>query len=698
MKKSSSSPVCVLESLEPRLAPAGTLTLSTAGGVLTITGDAADNGIQILDVPGTGQWQISDFGGLTTTFLLNGAMVASGTTFAAQTAIKAVLGDGNDEMMILPSAAPSSMLLPGGINVSAGKGNDEFFIGTSSTQVLVTGAVTVDMGEGNDLFDATLTAIYTGAVKITSGLGDDTVRIDGNTADQVFQKGLTVDMGKGDNTFAATVLRLAVTGAFNLLDAGDVGVTPDILFSSDTVTMDGTAAITIGAGNSIVTVGDETTDLYQFGAGLKIAAGAGNDTIAFNGRQTYAGAVIVDLKDGANTTRIEDNSVFAAPSLAINGGLGDDKVFLDNSSITVINAALAMNLGNGNNEFQTLMSVDLTVGSLSLLAGTGTDTVNYTGASLRVLGAMTLNLGAGNSNVDLAPTVSAYVGGLLTLTGTTGTDDIDFNTPDFRIGGLTANLGGGPNTLHTFGTSLQIVGGVTYVGGNGDDRLEVANNSFIVARNIQFTGGGSPAADVMFLQPVTGSVGSIIYNGGAGLDGLGLGDTDAVTTTRFTVNGAVTASFGAGNTATIITDTFVHGLVNITAAGIATATDALTLRDSTFNSAVNITLGAGVSTVNINDVFVRGAFTLNTGAGNDTVSLDTLVGTTARSTWFGLVKINTGAGMDTFNIGSNPVVANAGNIFHRNVTLDGGTEVDTVAVNGNSTFNAGSTLTQLNFP
>lgn len=707
MNKSSSSVACVVESLEPRLAPAGGLVLTTAGGVLTITGDTFDNQILISDNPVTGLWTISDnVGGVDTSFSLNGTPKGVGpfdidAKALNLTTIKATLGDGNDQIEIAPSNAPSGLLLPGGINISTGKGNDTFFLGTFSAQTLVTGAVSVDLGEGDDVFDATLTAFYTGAVKIVGGLGNDTVNIDGVSADQVFQKGLTVDMGKGDNSFNATVIRLAVTGAFNLVDAGDLGATPLINFTSDLVTMDGPAAITIGAGNATVIMGEETTDLYQFGAGLKITAGAGNDIVTFEGRHTYGGAVIVDLKDGLNTTTIASNSSFAAASLTVNGGLGNDSLLLAGSSVTAINTALSINLGNGTNDFKADPMADLTSGSLSFLAGTGVETINYAGSVLRVLGAMTLNVGAGNSNVDLAPTTSAYVGGLLTLTAGVGTDDIDFNTPDFRIGGnLSVNLGAGSNNLTTAGTSLQIAGGVTFVGGAADDRFDVQNNSFITARNIQFTGGGVPVGftDVLFLRPVTGSVGSVIYTGGAGSDALALGHNDTVTTTRFTVNGSVTGSMGAGTSQNYLTDTYVHGLVNVTAAGIAGTTDILSLTQSTFNGAVNVTLGAGTSSTAINDVFMRGAFTLNTGAGADNVELDTGVGTTVRSTWLGLVKINTGAGIDTFSIGSNPVVANAGNIFHRNVILDGGTEADTLVINGNNTFNAGSTLTQFNFP
>jgi hypothetical protein len=696
----ASFPASVVETLEPRLAPAGTILLTTAGGVLTITGDTAANGIQITDVPGSGEWQINDFGGLTTTFILNGVETVAGFNIPAQNAIKATLGDGSDEMRILPSGTPSSMLLPGGISINAGKGNDEVYLGSNSSQFLMVGAVNVDLGEGDDTFDSTLSGTYSGAVKILGGLGNDTVRIEGVSADQVFLKGLTVDVGKGDNTVVLDAFRLAVAGALTVIDAGDAALTPAITLSADTLTVDGAVSISVAAGTSSIVIGDEVTDVQQFGAGLRITGGTGNDSVSFMGIQTIAGAVTVDLKAGSNQTTFVTGSSFAAASLAILGSTGTDGVLIDNNAEVLVNAGFTVNLGGGANTWTTDPGAQFMSGTFTYLGGTGNDTIDFSGTDFRVLGAMTINTGTdGTSNVNLDPSSSAYVGGLLTVIGGKGTENISIDSPDFRIGaGLRASLGEGTNSLVTQGALLQVVGGVAYTAGAGSDTLLFLNDSLIVSKAVSFNSAGA-GTNFLYFAGVTGSIGSVSYLGGTGADVLYLGNVDGTTTTRLTVNGALTGNFGSGQATVLLADSQVQGVVNLTMAGKSTESDSVTLYQSVFNSAVNINMGAGASDASFRDVFVRGNFTLNTGAGDDNVELET-VADDGESYWFGLVKIMTGAGADTIAIGTNPAVPDAANNFYRNVFVDGGVDSDSLAPAqpGSNNFVAGATLTQLNFP
>lgn len=700
--KTSALPCPVLESLEPRLAPAGTVIVTTAGGVLTMTGDASNNVIDINDLPMTGQWSIDD-NASATNFILNGVAVGNSFNIPAQTAIKATLGDGDDDLFIAPSGTPSGMLLPGGLTVNAGKGNDDILIGTSSsTQRIIFGAVTVDLGEGNDTFDVTLAAYYNGAVKITGGLGNDDVRFDAtsDTADHVFQKGLTVDLGAGDDIFSATAYRIAIAGAFTVTGLGGAGLTPTVTITSQQFLVDGAVSLSVAAGNTTYTIGDAPTDAYQFASGFKITGGTGNDIVLFEGNHTHVGALVVDLKDGVNTTTLVTNSTLAANAFSVIGTAGNDSFLQDDGSKMLINAALTLSLGNGSNDWKADPMAELTAGSVVYNGGTGNDLINYAGASFRVLGGMTLSLGTGGTgDVDLAPTVSGYVGGILGLNGGAGNDDIDFNSPDIRIvTGLKAALGAGTNSLSTVGTLLQIAGGFSYAGGAGQDQVTVTNDLFLVAKAVTFSGGGSTGSDYLYLRPVDGTVGSVGYTGGAGTDYLVLGETTGAVTNRLTINGAVTGSGGAGTAWAYVVDTYIHGNYTFTNASTAPDGELIVFAESTFNGLVNVTTGAGSSTTSIGDVFVRGNFTLNTGAGMDNVNIETSAGTTL-SNWFGLVTINLGAGADTIALGTNPVVANAGSNFFRNVKVDGGADADmfTVAQPGSNTYN-NSTLTQLNFP
>lgn len=700
-------PTPALEALEPRLAPAGTLLLTTAGGVLTITGDGAANGIKISDVPGSGEWKIEDTGGLSTTFILNGAVIASGTNISSLglTTIKATLGDGDDIIEIQPSATPSSMLVPGGITINAGKGDDDVRLLSVSSNHLMVGALTVDLGEGNDLFQSILTATFSGAVKILGGLGNDDVFLQGAGADLTFLKGLSVDMGAGQDDFLATTLRIGVAGALSVTGAGLVAQTSTINFTSSIVTVDGAVNLAIGAGTSQINLGDSSTDVYQFGAGVKITGSKlGDDSVTFEGVHTYVGGVVVDLKDGMNSTTLAANSTLGAASLAVTGGIGADSFLQDDNSRLLLNTTLGINFGNGTNDWKADPGAELTANTVSFTGGVNGDTVNYAGSNLRVLGNLTLNTGAGGTgSINLAPTVAAYVGGNLTLTGGLGNDDVDLTSPEFRIGAaLKIGLGKGTNLVETFGDALHVAGGVSYMGGSDADRLDFQNTNLVVARALQFVGGGvgTGFSDILYVRPLNASLGSVTQTGTAGNDILALGEITGAST-RITVYGAVNASLGTGfSQAIYLTDTAVQGAVNLTTASGVGEFDTVLVTGSSFNSVFNGNFGNGTTSININQLTMRGAFNLNTGGGSDTVNLDTQGGSTDLSYWFGLVKINLGAGADTIAIGTNPVVANAGNNFYRNVFVDGGADADTftVAQPGSNNYVAGSVLTQVNFP
>eukprot|EP01031_Cornospumella_fuschlensis_P050000 gene50000-61197_t len=211
--KSNLAPVAVVESLEPRLAPAGTVILSTAGGVLTITGDAGNNGISITDVPATGNWSISDPTASGTTYVLNGVTQAAMFTVPAQNGIKATLGDGNDDMRIIPSADPSGMILTGVLSINAGKGNDTLNLGTSANQaLLVQGAATIDMGDDTDAVSLINSALFSNTVDIKLGAGNDNLALSGSGAEHTFLKGLKIDVGAGPSSMNLTSAILSVSG------------------------------------------------------------------------------------------------------------------------------------------------------------------------------------------------------------------------------------------------------------------------------------------------------------------------------------------------------------------------------------------------------------------------------------------------------------------------------------------------------
>lgn len=674
----------VIEPLEAKIAPAGTVILSTAGGVLTITGDAADNGIAITDVPGSGFWTITDpLAG--TSYILNGAAQAAPFNIPPQKAIIANLGDGNDQMNLQPSLTPSGLVLAT-LSVNLGGGNDTLNLGTSSARNLqVTGATTLNLGEGNDTLNMTQSATFGGAVKVLGGGGNDAVTFSGVSGEQVFLKGLNVDLGTGNDTFTVNVLRFSVAGGPLLVkNTGTDGGASTFSINSELALVTTPAVFSTKLANLTVNLGNSSADTLHFGSSLSVIGANGTDAVSVNSQLTAAGAVTFDLKNGTNAVTLATNGSLSARAFTQKGGAGADALQIQDGHDLFLGGALNVALGAGSNFFSTAGASTLLAGSMVMTGGAGTDTLALQGASANILGSLTTSLGGGSNITFVNTSASTFIGGNLTVNGLEGADAFVVNTPQFTLlGSLSVKLGNGTNNAVLQGAAAYIGGGVNYTGGADTDTLQSANTSLIINKTTVFKGGAG--SNTVFLAPVTGSIGPVSYIGGANDDILALGHNDGTSTTRLSVNGAVNGSFGTGAMQLLITDSILHGPLNVKGAAKTGETEQVILNQSVLNGVVNLAFGAGNGDYFFEDVTVRGLFNLNTGAGDDTVRLDNNGGTTTLSHWFGSVKILTGAGSDTVLVGSNPAVANAGNFFYRDFLVDGGADADNFT-QGNNTF------------
>ena len=180
--KNNSPSSSVLESLESRLAPAGIVTLNLSGGVLSLTGDALNNDLQITE--SGGDWTIASQSGGSTQFSMNGGPLLPSITFAAPASLSANLGAGNDDVLI--------------------------------SQAILPGTVSIDGGEGNDAVDLTGTSIN-GMASVRLGNGSDYFTAGGNL---FFGKGLSVDLGAGQNTFDLNARSLISNGSISAIAGG----------------------------------------------------------------------------------------------------------------------------------------------------------------------------------------------------------------------------------------------------------------------------------------------------------------------------------------------------------------------------------------------------------------------------------------------------------------------------------------------
>lgn len=117
-----------LEELEARIAPAGGVVVTQAGGSLTITGDADDNEIEITQV-GVGEFQIASGTSATTINGGAGPVVFQGVTKD----LKFAMGEGDDSVTL------TDLNIAGNLTFDGGNGANTL----TTENLAVTKAVTV---------------------------------------------------------------------------------------------------------------------------------------------------------------------------------------------------------------------------------------------------------------------------------------------------------------------------------------------------------------------------------------------------------------------------------------------------------------------------------------------------------------------------------------------------------------------------
>ncbi len=559
---------------------------------------------------------------------------------------------------------------------------------------------------GNNVF--TITEIPGGSwfVQDLSGGGTQfqLQGVPGQTATAVVDSTLTLKINGlgGDDTIILTGINLG--GTLSILGGeGADGI--QIIKSS----VNGIATLDTGNGTGGVSITGDST----FNNTLNIKMLGGTDTVLLGGSDFRT--VNVDMGTGANNFNMNGLvTVFGslsvtssdANALAVYNLQANELQVTGAVTLKSTKAAMAVNVGA---DFASKTSIG---GAFVVTGAAGNDNITLTGAC-SILGAMTLNLGAGNNTLGQAALMKIAAGSLV-YTGTTGNDTIFLQGSDIKIGGAaTFNMGSGTNfaVLAPSG-ALKIGGALSYVGDTGTDLLTLGSPGFVATQQLFISGAlsfkGGNGSNGMYIDTVVGQVGSFAYTGGTGSDEVVLGDTLTNLTTRLTINGAVTATLGAGDSTFNATDVYFQSTLTVTSATLLAAGGApleienIILNEVTVTGATTLSAtGTARSTFQLEDATTVGVLTINSGAGDDTVALDTLAGTAATSTFLRAVKINLGAGNDNFQAGNNTLPPFAGVNFNVAplLVVDGGLGNDTANfINGFGNNFFGIPVTPANRP
>ncbi len=433
--------------------------------------------------------------------------------------------------------------------------------------------------------------------------------------------------------------------------------------TSGVLAMAGARAVTFAGG-----LGNDTINVAAGSPSFTVNGGAGTDALAvtLTGAPTGIGKVAVGT--GVESASFTNTNTAAAAWILTGQTLASGGVTLLDASLVA--NTLAVTLGNGAG---TTVQVGSVTRPTTLTTGTGGTTVTVGGGLVgfdSIAQPLTLTTSAGsNLNSLVLDDTSVQLDKTRTIGGGVAAGTTQAGTISYaagKFGSLQYKVGVGQNTVNLAGGQLA----TTTITGNTSSIKRTQVNATGDVGNLNFAGGGG--ADVLQITP-GGGINSVTYAGGASPSGT---------------QDALSVNNPAATTAT-------DGLSGTTGA----ATAALRLGNLTINlnqqvdvEAVTVNLGASNDTfiIDVPTTYALPNFTLNGGAGDDTVTVKTVNGAS------GAYVINGGDGLDTISVRvtTPPTVANlfgAINPQVENLVVDGAANPTAIAwaVNG-STINAGA--------
>jgi hypothetical protein len=531
----------------------------------------------------------------------------------------------------------------------------------------------------------------TGQVTVRGGAGNSADNI------QIFRSSgntLTVAVDLGDDIPGTG----ALPGAGNLpafttvYDLGEVtsivvntGGGDDVIFIDD-VNFDSGAIvnkpITINGegGNDSLTIGFFAQNLDSFTGALTFSGGTGTDSIVVYDN----GATFSDTYTITNSalTRIIFGglSYSTTESLFLNGQTGNN-IFNVNS--TPSGMSFTLDGRNGNDQFNLLVSGTPILGPVSVIGGTGADTLLFNdtaGVSEAYLLSSNQVSRTGAATISYDTTVEN-----LTIDGGTGDNLFLLDAPPTTtVPTLLINGNGGNDSLSVTLSDSNLGFGGTFNGGTGGDGIDVLDlrsTVFVGLHSNSFLGG-------TIRQHNYSGVESLTYTGGGGNDSFNVFSTSAATTIH-AEGGNDTISLGLLGSAldNIAAPVTVNG---------GAGTDSVFLRDETntlprtyhytgtsasgnvmaqvsYPAAEVVTHfgGSGADTLNVNGTTPGTLLTIRSGSGADLVNV---VETTPNAP----VVIDGQTGLDSVQINSDGVGSataecNVAQTFQSLQILNGGT-------------------------
>ena len=385
---------------------------------------------------------------------------------------------GTAENLTIAQTGPNSFTVADSIAVA----NFGPFAGVKSIVVKVT-----DLGDQID-FDFSHDGLA-GALDITTTGGTNAITLGSvDLISGLITGKVTVHGGSGPDSLAVED-GIAIAAAVRFDGGADVDTfTANDAYLAKKLTLDSVENITTQNASSPVVIGGMLVENEDANGPVvfilsQIAAITGpltycgsatvTDSVTLNGQ--FSGPVKLMLLDGTNN--VTTSGSFAS-SLSVTAGTGSDTVDFKSVSgnlnpllppfITAnVAGPLALKLGNGTNTV-TFADGSYFAKDIAITTGTGMDTVNFT----KFIAAknVTLALGNGVNTVNSAAGgAQNLLGGNFKFTGGADADTVDLD--DLVAGNLNVNLGNGVNNVSG---SARITGkSASFAGGSGVDTISL---------------------------------------------------------------------------------------------------------------------------------------------------------------------------------------------------------------------------------
>lgn len=485
----------------------------------------------------------------------------------------------------------------------------------------------------------------------------------------------SVPAGVVNATFAAGVLTITAID-----DPTDVAITNT---NHQNITLDGAGAnnFTVTANN--LETGTAITGIPFSGVtSIKFIMGVGDDTVTITDA-VLTGAVTYLGGSGDNRLFIDGAGNFsgfagASPgnvtigSLSVTNGDGSDATRIGGGTHKINgNVSIANGIGGSDVEFGA-GGTDVTSvgGTVKVTNLAGFDTVGANGTTATFTGAITINNGNGGSTIDIVATTNTLTGGI-TVTNGDGNDDFATSGTSFTVGTPTARknitiingTGAGSNDQVLDATTNTINGNICVTGSVGDDDFSVNGDTFRVLGSVKVStgnGGGTTSISPGLVVDIDGAVSVTAGEGTDRLDFAGATSVDLASVTFTSGNGSSTLNFDGGTTMIVGNVSHTH-----LAGGSTTIFDATNI---TINGTITSTHGDGNDTFDLGGTnFTSGAITIRNGNGTGTTRID--AGTS--NTILGNISITNGDGSDTFSTGGTTFTLGTPTA-RRNLTMNNG--------------------------